>query len=169
MRYRLVSVVLALAALVAVYQWWASDRRQINRQLARAETLMEKEGEEDQLTAFGKVRKIVGLFTRDFVVLARPYEGTLQDRQELAGVIAHYRGSVVRLKLAEQSKTLEISAGRGAAEMRLVLKLSTQHGGADWGRQSFDFRISWAKEDDEWRIHEAELLAVETGGGSLRF
>lgn len=163
MRSRLLLAgVLALAAL-ALWRLWPSERRAIERQFDRLLEAMEKSGTEDQLTAFGRARRVSRLFSPGFLVVARPYEGAISDAQQLIGVVAHYRGSVERLEIVVQKSDLAIDSRRGTAEQRALLLTVSQGGGL--GRQSFDFRFAWTKIDGDWLVHEAELLAVE--GGSL--
>jgi hypothetical protein len=123
---------------------------------------MAKTGEEDQLTSFGKVRDVVGLFAAGFLVTAQPYEGSISDRQELAAVIHGYRSSQARLKLTHGGLSLSIDRARGTAEMGLVVTAVFDRGDGPQ-QQQFRFRLGWMKDGGKWFVHDCELL--EASGG----
>lgn len=160
-RKALLLLVLA-AALLLLFGYWRSDRNVIQRRLDGLEELLAKSGPEDQLTAFGRARKVSEMFAPGFLVLARPYEGAIRDRQELARVVAGYRGSVRTLRLVNRQRSVAVDRERGTARMRLRVEAWTDSGGGP-SRQSYDFRIAWLKEAGDWLIQEVDLLEVDTG------
>lgn len=166
MARRLLALLLVALALAALFTWWRSDRRRIRARLDDAIEQVSKSGEEDQLTAFGKMRRLVALFAPGFLVLATPYEGSISDPQELAGVVAAYRAGVAELHFVARERSLTLDAARGTADMALVLEaLSVDDAGPS--RQTYRFRISWMREQGVWWIQEAELLEVDTGKALL--
>jgi hypothetical protein len=167
MSRRPLALLLVVALLAAAWFWWRSDRRRLGARLDEAIAAVSKSGEEDQLTAFGKMRRLVGLFAPGFVVLARPYEGSLSDPQELAAVVGAYRSRVTELHFAVRQRTLTIDSARGTAEMGLVLD-SISVGGDGPGRQTYRFRLAWLRDRGEWWIQEAELVELEADGDPLR-
>lgn len=157
MRNRLLVLGLLLAVVVGAIAYWRSDRRRILARLSEAETAMAKAGDEDQLTSFGKVRDVVELFAPGFLVTARPYEGAISDRQELAAVVHGYRSPLARLKLTHGGLTLRIDHARGTAEMGLVVTAVFDRGDGPQPQQ-FRFRLGWMKDRGTWRVHDCELL-----------
>ena len=121
---RPLALVTVVAVAVGAWMWWTSDRRRLSARIDEMTSLFEKSGPEDQLTAFGRTRQIVGLFAPGFVILARPYEGTLTDRQQLAAVVQRYREGRSTIDVADAERSIEIDSGRGTAETSAVFSLS---------------------------------------------
>jgi hypothetical protein len=167
MSRRPLALLLVAALLTAAWFWWRSDRRRIGARLDEAIGAVSKSGDEDQITAFGKMRRLVGLFATGFVVLARPYEGSLSDPQELAAVVASYRARVTELHFVVRERRLSVDSARGTADMGLVLD-SISVGGDGPSRRTFRFRLAWLRERGEWWIQEAELVEQEADGELLR-
>jgi len=96
---------IALAALLAGARGRlalvGSDRRRVNARFDEAISLFEKSGRREPADAFARVRGIVGLFAPGFVAMARPYEGTITDAQQLAGIVASYRSSAERISIGD--------------------------------------------------------------------
>ncbi|HNU82938.1 MAG TPA: hypothetical protein PKO05_05870 [Thermoanaerobaculia bacterium] len=160
LRRYLAPLLLVVAALLLL-GYWRSDRNQILRQLDRVEELIAKTGPEDQLTAFGRVRKVTEMFAPGFLVLARPYESAISDPQELARVLAGYRAGLRTLRLVNRNRSVTIDKERGTARMRLQLEVWSSRG-LEPSRESFDIRIGWLKESGTWWLREVELLSVDT-------
>jgi len=158
-RTRLVALALLVLALVALLAWWTSDRRRLGARLAELEGLLEKSAPEDQLTAFGRTRRIVAAFAPGFVVSARPYEGTITDPQQLAGVVMSYRASSARIEIDDAERDLSIDGARGTAETTALFVLSGDRGNGP-GRERFRARIAWVRLDGDWRVQEFEILEV---------
>ncbi len=156
------------AGLIGAWLWWSSDVRKLERRLSEIEELFGKSGPEDQLTAFGKTRQIVGLFAPGFVVLARPYQGSIADTAQLAAVIQSYRSSAGRIDVASGERSTEIDSERGTAETRATFAVSGERGGGPGGDR-FRARIAWVKLEGEWRIQEFEILEIVERGGMLGF
>lgn len=155
-----------LVAAVAVWSWWSSDRRRLAARLDEVVELFEKSGPEDQLTSFGRTRAIVELFAPGFVVLAKPYEGTVTDRQQLAAIVQRYRDGSERIDVSDSERAFEIDAARGVAESAALFAISGGRGG---GNERFRARVAWARIDGEWKIQELEILEVLEPGGRLGF
>jgi hypothetical protein len=163
---RLVVVAVLAVALIVLWSWWRSDRRRISARLDEIESLLDKSGAEDQLTAFGRTRRIVAAFAPGFVVLARPYEGSISDAQQLAAVIQRYRESSSRIEVGDSGRDTAIDSARGTAETTAVFRLAGERGSGP-GTERFRARIAWVKSDGEWRIQEFEILEVLERGGLL--
>ena len=155
---------LLVAVLAAGWLWWGSDRRRIHARFDRAEELFAKSGEESQLDAFARVRGIVALFAPGFVVMARPYEGTVTDAQQLAGLVASYRGSAQRIAVGDSGRELVLRAANGTAELTTTVTVDGVRGGGP-GRERFRVRVAWRKDDGDWRIQELEILEVLDSSG----
>jgi hypothetical protein len=154
-----------LVALVVFWSWWSSDRRRLAARLDEVVELFEKSRAEDQLTSFGKSRAIVELFAPGFVVLAKPYEGSITDRQQLAAIVQTYRDGSERIDISDSERSFEIDAARGVAESAALFAVSGGRGGGD----RFRARIAWARIDGTWRIQEFEIVEVLEPGGRLGF
>jgi hypothetical protein len=163
---RLLALAVAAAVVVGFWSWWSSDRRRLAARLAELEALFEKDGPEDQLTAFGRTRAIVARFAPGFVVLARPYQATLTEPQQLAAAVQAYRSGAERVEIDHGERELELDAGRGVAEMRALFSVSGRGAGGP-GAERFRARIAWAKHEGEWMIQEFEVLEVVERGGLL--
>ena len=154
--------VLLLAAVLLLLGYWRSDRNVIQRRLDQVEELLAKQGPEDQLTAFGRARRVTERFSPGFLVLARPYEGAISDAQELARVVAGYRAGLRTLRLVNRQRSVSVDGEQGTAQMRLRVEAWSEAGSGP-SRQSYDFRIAWLKEGGDWWIQEVDLLAVDSG------
>ncbi len=159
-------VVLAVLAAVIVggWLWWGSDRRRIHARFDEVEQLFAKSGAESQLDAFARVRGIVGHFAPGFVVMARPYEETITDAQQLAGIVASYRGSSERITVTDAGRQLELRPENATAELTTTVTVDGVRGGGP-GRERFRVRVAWRKDEGAWRIQEFEILEVlDTSG-----
>lgn len=160
--------ILALAVLAAVlaggWLWWGSDRRRIHARFDHAEELFTKSGPESQLDAFARVRDIVGLFAPGFVVMARPYEGTISDAQQLAGIVAAYRASAERIEVTDSGRELELRPENGTAELVTTVTVDGIRGGGP-GRERFRVRVAWREDEGTWSIQELEILQVLDSSG----
>lgn len=159
---KLLAAVAIVAIAVGAWSWWTSDRRRLSARIDEMVSLFEKSAPEDQLTAFGRTRQIVALFAPGFVILARPYEGTITDRQQLAAVVQRYREGRSTIEVADAERSIEIDSGRGTAETSAVFSLSAGAGG---GVETFRARIGWVRVEGEWLVHEVEILEVIERGG----
>ena len=113
-----------LVALVGFWSWWSSDRRRLAARLDEVVELFEKSRAEDQLTSFGRTRAIVELFSPGFVVLAKPYEGSITDRQQLAAIVQSYRDGSERIDISDSERSIEVDAARGVAESAALFAVS---------------------------------------------
>ena len=147
----------AVAALAGAWLWWTGDERRLVRRLAEMERLFEKEAPEDQLESFGRTRQIVGMFAPGFLVLARPYEGSVSDLQQLAAIVQRYRDSSDRISIDDSGRRVAVDAARGTAETSALFAIS---GGSGSGSERFRARIAWVRLDGEWKIQEIEILEV---------
>jgi hypothetical protein len=163
---RLAIAAALLAALAALWVWWSSDRRRLAARLDQVVELFEKSRAEDQLTSFGKTRAIVELFAPGFVVLAKPYQGSITDRQQLAAIVQSYRDGSERIDISDSERSFEIDAARGVAESAALFAVSGGRGG---GGERFRARIAWARIEGAWRIQEFEIVEVLEPGGRLGF
>jgi len=161
---RAIVLAVLVAALAGGWLWWGSDRRRIHARFDRAEELFAKSGAESQLDAFARVRGIVGLFAPGFVVMARPYEGTITDAQQLAGIAASYRASAERIAVHDSGRRLDLRPENGTAELTTTVTVDGVRGGSP-GRERFRVRVAWRKDDGVWSIQELEILEVlDTSG-----
>jgi len=149
---------LLVVAAWAAWGWWRSDERRIASRWKGALAAFEKSGAEDQLTAFAKVRDIVALFSPGFVVSARPYEGSITDGQQLAGIVARYRESARRIAVSDAEREITLFGNR-TAEMTAVVQIDGERGGGP-GRERFRVRAGWREDGGVWRIQELEILEV---------
>jgi hypothetical protein len=155
-----------LVVLAALWSWWTSDRRRLAARLDQVVGLFEKSGAEDQLTSFGRTRAIVELFSPGFVVLAKPYQASITERQQLAAIVQSYRDGSDRIDVSDSDRSFEIDAARGIAESAALFAVSGGRGG---GGERFRARIAWVRIDGEWRIQEFEIVEVLEPGGRLGF
>jgi len=163
---KLLALGVAGAIAVGAWMWWTSDRRRLSARIDEMVELFEKSGPEDQLTAFGHTRQIVAMFAPGFVILARPYEGSIADRQQLAAVVQRYREGNTRIEIGDAERAISIDPERGTAETSAVFSLSGGRG-VGGGVERFRARIAWVRLDGEWKIHEVEILEVLERGGLL--
>lgn len=156
---RAIALAALLAGLVGGWLWSGSDRRRVNARFDEAISLFEKSGAESQLDAFARVRGIVGLFGPGFVAMARPYEGTITDAQQLAGIVASYRSSAERISIGDSGREVVLRSDNATAELTTTVTVDGERGGGP-GRERFRLRVAWRKDDGEWRIQELEILEV---------
>lgn len=154
---RLVSGLLVLVLAAAAWGWWTSDRRRLSARLAAIQEWFEKSGPEDQLTSFGKTRRIVEAFAPGFVVLARPYEATVTDRQQLAAIVQRYRDGAAAIRVDAAEREVRIDRGLGSAETSARFAVAE---GALGRGERFRARIVWVRDQGEWWIREFEITEV---------
>lgn len=151
-----------LAAGAVAWRWWTSDARAIHQALDELIAAVEKSGEETQLERFARARQFTALFANRFVVSASPYEGTIGDRQQLAGALDGYRASAERIAASASERELAVREN-GTADLFATITLRSN--GATGGRERFRARFAWLREEGGWRISEAEILErLESSG-----
>ncbi len=155
---RLVAALVVAVLAITGWAWWSSDRRRLAARLDEIRSWLEKSGPEDQLTSFGNTRRIVEAFAPGFVVLARPYEATITDRQQLAAVVQRYRDGADTIRIGATGREFRVDPTTGTAESSAHFAVSGQ-GLA--GGDRFDARIAWVRIDGEWQIREFEITAAE--------
>jgi len=161
---RAIALAVLAVGLLGGWLWWSSDRRRIHARFDHAEELLAKSGAESQLDAFARVRGIVALFAPGFVVMARPYEGTITDAQQLAGIVSSYRGTSERISVTDAGRELELRPENATAELTTTVTVDGVRGGGP-GRERFRVRVAWRKDEGAWRIQEFEILEVlDTSG-----
>ncbi len=155
---------LALAgALTALFFWWTSDRRRILAQFEALQGELEKSGHEGTLDRLSHARGVAQLFADGFLILAQPYEGTIEDRQQLMAVVDRYRASAERITVSDSEVELKLRPNATAELTAVVEALGIRPGGP--GRERLRLRLAWRKDAGEWRIQELELLEVLDSSG----
>jgi len=162
---RVVAALVVVVAAWAAWSWWRSDERRIAARWRGALDAFEKRGPEDQLTSFGKVRDVVALFAPGFAISARPYEGTITDTQQLAGIVHRYRDGAARISVSDADRDIELFENR-TAEMTAVVQIDGDRGGGP-GRERFRVRVAWREDDGVWRVQELEIVEVLEDRGLL--
>lgn len=154
------AAVAVAVALLFAWRWWESDERRIHRAFDGLLASVERAGEETTLERLGHARDFAGRFANGFLVSARPYEGTITDRQQLMAIVDGYRAAAQRVRASGGERTLELRTN-GTADIYSVITLDDGRA----GRERFRVRISWIREDGEWKVFEAEILErIETSG-----
>lgn len=160
---RIVAAIALLAATLAVYRWWASDERRVHRAFDGLLESVEKSGPENQLDRFARAREFARYFANGFVISAEPYEGRITDRQQLVGIVDAYRSRADRVHARGTDRELTLR-DNGTADLFAIVDLDGSFAGGP-GSERFRVRLSWLRENGEWRILEAEILErLETSG-----
>ena len=145
-----------VVALVLAWRWYRSDERLIRKEFDELLAAVEKSGPESQLDRLGHARSFAKRFANQFVVTAKPYEGTITDRQQLMGAVDTYREMSTTVKARGVDRELTVRPN-GTADLYSIIELDGAYGGGP-GRERFRARFSWVKEGGDWRIAEAEIL-----------
>lgn len=155
---------LALAAMVvALAFWWTSDRRRISAQFGTLQHELEKSGDEGALDRLAHARGVAQIFADGFVVLAQPYEGTIEDRQQLMGIVDRYRASAATISVSDSEVEVTLRPNATAEMTAVVTAVGMRPGGP--GRERLRLRVAWRKDDGVWRIQELEILEVLDSSG----
>lgn len=162
MRRVLVVAGLVVVALAA-WRWYGGDRARIERRLDRLLRACEKSGPDSPLSLLERSRTLADSFAPGFVVSARPYEGSITDTRELAGVVQRYRSTARTVRVTTSESRLELEEG-GTAEMSAVFAVRGDRG-AGPGAERFRARLFWVREGGEWRIREFEIVEVIESSG----
>jgi len=157
---------LALAVAVWAYDQWNSDRRQIGRQLARWQSLVEKDGDENALTQANKAARIGELLTAAFEIHLGPFSTVVTDRAQLSQVMYQYRSRASRIGVDFRDQELEIDERLRIGDMTVVAAVDGTAAGGLY-REAYRFRMRWVVEGKQWRIQRAELLEVLEGSPGL--
>lgn len=160
---RLLSVLAAVAVVAALALWWMSDQRRILAQFESLQSAIEKGGGEGTLDRVSHARAVSELFADGFVILAEPYEGTIQDRQELMAIVDRYRESAQSIAVSDSEVDLSLRPN-DTAELRAVVEAVGVRDG-DPGRERLRLRLAWRKDEGTWRIQELEVLEVLDSSG----
>lgn len=98
------------------------------------------------------------------MVSASPYEGTIDDRQQLAGALDRFRESAERITATASEREIAVREN-GTADLFATITL--QSNGATGGRERFRVRFAWLREEGGWRVSEAEILERLESSGLL--
>ncbi|MFN7940520.1 MAG: hypothetical protein U0X73_02905 [Thermoanaerobaculia bacterium] len=160
---RLLAVALAALVVFLAWRWWGSEERRLWSRLGELESAFAKSGEERQLAAAARTKSVVDLFAPGFSISAAPYEGRIEDREQLAGIVYRYRQGATRIAVSDGERELEIRAN-GSAEMRCVITVRGD-GASGPGVERFRVRFAWRLDGGVWRISEVEILErLESSG-----
>jgi len=160
---RLLALLALVAALVAVALWWTSDRRRILAQFEALQSAIEKGPGQGTLDRVAHARAVSGLFADGFVILAAPYEGTIEDRQQLMAIIDSYRASATAIAVSDSEVEVTLRPNATADLTAVVEAVGVRPGGP--GRERMRIRVAWREDAGTWRIQELEVLEVlDTSG-----
>ncbi len=160
---RLVALLALTASLVGLFFWWRSDRRRIVAQFEILQDELEKSGDEGTIDRLGHARGVAEIFVEGFVILAQPYEGTIEDRQQLMAVVDRYRASAERITVSDSEVEVQLRPNATADMTAVVEAVGLRPGGP--GRERLRIRIAWREDDGVWRIQELEVLEVLDSSG----
>jgi hypothetical protein len=165
-RVKWLYAILAVAVAIWAYGQWNSDRRRIGRQLARLQSLVEKDGDENALTQAGKAAGVGDLLTAAFEIHMDPLSMVVTDRARLSQVMYQYRSRASRIGVGFRDQELTIDDRLRIGDMTVVIAID---GTADGGRyrEAYRFRIRWVEEEKQWRIQRADLLEYVEGSPGL--
>jgi len=161
----------ALAVIAVLVAWlavrWMDPARAIHRRLDQLESLLSKEGREEQIATFGVARQVAKLFAPGFVVLAAPYEGQISGQQQLVGAVHRYRTTGDRMVAVIDQREIEVRENRTAiSTFRATVTMTI---GDRTGRDSFRVLVQWQDDDGEWLINRLEVVEVIEQGASQWF
>ena len=155
---------LALAAIfVALALWWTGDRRRIAAQFEALQNALAKNGAEGTLDRISHAKGVAEIFADGFVVLAQPYEGTIEDRQQLMAIVDRYRQSADSISVSDSEVEVALRPNDTADLTAVVDAIGMRPGGP--GRERLRIRAAWRKDDGTWRIQELEILEVLDSSG----
>lgn len=160
---RLLALLALAAALAALVHWWTSDRRRILARFENLQGAIAKSGSEGTLDRLAHARDVSELFADGFVILAQPYEGSIEDRQQLMGVVDRYRESAETIAVSDSEVEVTLRPNATADLRAVVEAVGLRPGGP--GRERLRIRIAWRKDDGIWRIQELEVLEVLDSSG----
>jgi len=156
----LVFVVLAAGALYGFYGWWTSDERQLRRQLGELEASIEKSGEESNLAAVDRARRLTGLLAERFTVVLEPYAGSVSDRGELQRLFFAYRSGYDTISADFDAEEIEIDPVARIANMKVEAVLLGQRKGGGPGREGYRLVLRWVENGGDWQLERVELAEI---------
>ncbi len=160
---RLVALLALAAILGGLFFWWRSDRRRIVVQFEELQSALAKSGSEGTLDRLAHAREIAALFADGFVILAQPYEGTIEDRQQLMAIVDRYRESAETISVSDSEVEVTLRPNATADMTAVVEAVGLRPGGP--GRERLRIRVAWREDSGVWRIQELEVLEVLDSSG----
>ncbi|MEO8195199.1 MAG: nuclear transport factor 2 family protein [Thermoanaerobaculia bacterium] len=163
---RILAVVALAIALAAIVHWWTSDRRRILAQFEALQSAIEKNGpggSEGTLDRLAHARAVSQMFADGFVILAQPYEGTIDSRQQLMAVVDRYRGSAETIAVSASEVEVKLRPNATAELTAEVEAVGLRQGGP--GRERLRLRLAWREDEGVWRIQELEVIEVLDSSG----
>ena len=153
-------IVLVLAAGAWIWSRLGSaDQRVIRQKLSRLESLIEKDGSENNLVDANKVRQIGDLLTPEFEVDVVPYSQKVTNRQELMRLAMGYRARSQKVGVDFRDEELTIDAASRSARLAAVVVVS----GGEMRRESYRVAMDLEKSGSDWLIRRVEVLEVLEG------
>ena len=154
-------VLVPLAAGLAFWSWWSSDRQRIGRALRGLSEAVEKSPREGQLGAALKSREAVSYFADPFEFRARQFDFETRDRQTLVRNVALYRLRSERISVRIFDRRLDLDPARGRATMLLTARFVGGLGGR--GNEAYRFQLDWVEQEGRWKIDYVDLLETRPG------
>jgi hypothetical protein len=159
----------ALAVLlIVVWSWWRSPERRLYRRLDELMSRLEKDGDESRLASAATARGVLDFFAPGFLVRAAPYEGSLDDPQQLMGAVLRFRDTARQITIATSEREAILQESPPTATLGFVVTV-TMDAGRGPGRERWRVRSLWNEQDGEWKIAELELTERLEGGLVLPF
>jgi hypothetical protein len=156
---RLLLLLAAVAALVALWSWWHSDRRRIERRVDELQELVSKSGEESAIQGLGRARAVTGLFAPAFEIRARQLGFTTGDTQELIRFVHGYRSRAEAIRMRVSTESLSVVAEHRRATQIAALEFLTG-GPLGTGSEIYRVQINWMLERGEWLIDYVDLIEI---------
>ncbi len=160
-------VLVPLAAGLAFWSWWSTDRQRIGRALRGLSEAVEKSPGEGQLGAALKSREAASYFADPFEFRARQFDFETRDRQTLARNVALYRLRSERISVQIFDRRLDLDPSARKATMLLSARFVGGLGGSNGllggGNESYRFQLNWVEQEGRWKIDYVDLLEIHPG------
>ena len=155
---RILGLFVLAATLAALFLWWTSDRRLVLQAFEELQRQLGKSAPEGTLDRLAHARGVAAVFADGFLILAQPYEGSIEDRQQLMAIVDRYRESAERITVSDSDVEITLRPNATADMTSVVEAVGDRPGGP--GRERLRIRVAWRKDAGEWRIQELEVLEV---------
>ena len=155
MTQRIVTVTVLVVALVALWRYWPSDERQIQRLVQEMAGAVQPGADETDIARMGRLAPLARALSPDVVV-----EGPTPARgRDQVMAIAMQGGRVApRLSIVVRDVDIQVEPGRAAATALVTAAIS---GGTTGGWDDItELQLDLARHDDVWTVTRVAPVAA---------
>jgi len=155
MTQRIVTVTVLVVALVALWRYWPSDERQIQRHVQEMAGAVQPGADETDIARMGRLAPLARALSADVVV-----EGPTpaRGRDQVMAIAMQGGRAAPRLSIVVRDVDIQVEPGRATATALVTVAIS---GGTTGGWDDItELQLDLARHDDVWTVTRVAPVAA---------